>query len=328
MQSKPSAYQEKLANLIKKKSKRADLINNLLVVDEFSAWALKHNYLENLNLKQLRLEIDNKKLELKYGIFSQGIRIIKQLSKKIIAFRPLFFSKKINPATENQEPLSPLQRYIIVIGIIIIVLLLGYGVYNNFFIKVERPFAYPSAPITGKRILSFQGRLTDSIGNPINTAAQITFKLWKVKHDQPEDDPGVEGTCTGLAGEDCLYSTGICSITPDSDGIFSTLIGDSCGAQIPASVFSENQNIYRGITVGADPEMTPRKQIANVGYAINAETLQGLPPGDNLANIPFINQNGDLLIAAATPGIRATNTSANFTISSAKALLSKAAIPC
>ncbi|KKU32272.1 MAG: hypothetical protein UX47_C0015G0007, partial [Candidatus Collierbacteria bacterium GW2011_GWA2_46_26] len=85
------------------------------------------------------------------------------------------------------------------------------------------------------------------------------------------------------------------------------------------SVFTENANIYLGVTVGADAEMTPRQQIANVGYAINSETLQGLPPGSNVSNIPYINSQGNLLIAATNPGLHSTYASSTFTISSAQA---------
>ena len=59
--------------------------------------------------------------------------------------------------------------------------------------------------------------------------------------------------------------------------------------------------------------MTPRQQIANVGYAINAETLQGLPPGANTSNIPYINSQGNLLIAASNPSLASTYASSTFT---------------
>jgi hypothetical protein len=146
------------------------------------------------------------------------------------------------------------------------------------------------------------------LGNPITTATNVQFKLYNVS-----------------TGGTPLYTAGPCSITPDQDGIFSTLIGQSCGSEIPNSIFTENPNVYLGVTVGADSEMTPRQPIANVGYAINAETLQGFPPGEGTSNIPFINKDGDLLIAVASPGIRSTFTSADFTLSSAKTAIIQSA---
>ena len=197
------------------------------------------------------------------------------------------------------------------IGLLLFLLFLGFlgaGIYNQFFLKIERPLAYPINLTRGGRVLSFQGRLTDSLGNPITTATNVQFKLYDV-----------------ATGGTPLYTAGPCSTTPDQDGIFSTLIGQSCGSEIPNSIFTENSNVYLGVTVGADSEMTPRQPIANVGYAINAETLQGFPPGTGTSNIPFINQDGNLLIAVASPGIHSTFTSADFTVSSAKTAIIQSA---
>jgi len=203
-----------------------------------------------------------------------------------------------------------IRHYIGGVLILILMAAIGAGFYSKFFVKMATPFAYPATPTTAGRTLSFQGRLTDSLGNPIYTKTDVVFKLYN--HVDSVDPANLlyTGSCTGVSG-----------ITPDQDGVFNAMIGSDCGMEeIPDSVFSENANIYLGITVGTDSEMTPRQQIANVGYAINAETLQGLPPGQNTSNIPYINQDGDLLMAALAPGIRSTFTSANFTVSSAKTL--------
>ncbi len=214
--------------------------------------------------------------------------------------------------TASLQELSP-QQYVAFTIVIIFLAVLGAGLYNQFFNKSPRTFAYPIAPVTAGRILSFQGRLTDSTKNPINSAVNVDFRLYNAP-----------------AAGTMLYDTGACSITPDTDGIFSVLIGGSgysptppqsvCGSQIDPSVFTENANVYMSIQVASDAEMTPRQQIANVGYAMNAATLQGLPPGGNTSNVPFINKDGDLLLAAAAPGIRSTATSATFALTSAAAV--------
>jgi hypothetical protein len=190
---------------------------------------------------------------------------------------------------------------------------LGAGIYNQFFAKVSRPFAYSSSPtfpgVTSgsNRILSFQGRLTDSVGNPIIDKIDMVFRLYNTSSG-PVEDALYTGSCTGVNG-----------VTPDQDGIFNVLIGSDCGMSgIPSNIFTENPNVYLGITVGGDSEMPTRQLIANVGYALNAETLQGLPPGTNSSTIPYINSQGDLLIAAANPSLRSINQSANFVLSSAK----------
>ncbi|MGB9882963.1 MAG: site-specific integrase, partial [Microgenomates group bacterium] len=248
-----------------------------------------------------RIKISNIKYQIS-NIFSRFLKIDKPKNKQI----------------ESNLNFPSLQYYIGVLIVLIFVATLGAGIYNQFFSKSTKTFAYPVSPTKAGRLLSFQGRLTDTLGNPITTATNVTFKLYNVS-----------------TGGTALYDTGACSITPDQDGIFNVLIGGSgysptppqqvCGTEIPNSIFTENTNVYLGITVGSDSEMTPRQQIANVGYAINAETLQGLPPGSSPSNIPFINKDGNLLIAASTPGIRSTFTSADFTLSSAKAAIIQSA---
>ena len=237
-------------------------------------------------------------------------------------------SKKLekNQASINQLPNSflnlpsnfGLQHYIGLIIILIFVSVMGAGIYNQFFLKSEKAFAYPTGLTRAGRLLSFQGRLTDSLANPISTATNVTFKLYSVS-----------------SGGSALYTAGACSLTPDQDGIFNVLIGGSgysptppqtvCGTEVDSSIFSENADVYLGITVASDSEMTPRQQIANVGYAINSETLQGLPPGSDASNIPYINVDGNLLIAASSPGIRSTSASTDFTLSSAKATVIQSA---
>ncbi|MCX6730991.1 MAG: hypothetical protein NTZ55_04025, partial [Candidatus Roizmanbacteria bacterium] len=186
-------------------------------------------------------------------------------------------------------------------------LLIGTGIYLRFFRNVKTPFAYSTAPLRAGRIISFQGRLTDTLGNPITAPIDITYNFYSV--------PSGGSPLTG--------STRVCTAGPDQDGVFNTLIGNdtgpNCNTEIPSTIFTENTNVYLGIKIGTEiTEMSPRQQIANVGYAINSETLQGMPPGQGLSNIPYINQDGNMLIAASSPGLRSI-TSSNFTISSALA---------
>ncbi|MBM3205813.1 hypothetical protein FJZ41_03140, partial [Candidatus Shapirobacteria bacterium] len=203
----------------------------------------------------------------------------------------------------------PMTKYVHYAILVIFCAALGFGVYDQFFKKAPSPFAYPSSLTRPNRYLSFQGRLTDSSDNPISVGTTIAFKLWNVGVG------GSEGTCTSQVGEACLWTSGNCTVTPDQDGIFSVILGTTSGSgytcssaiEIPASVFTENQNIYLGVKVAADAEMTPRIQVATVGYALNAETLQGYPPGTGANSIPYINSSGDILLAAASPMIQATS---------------------
>ncbi len=226
--------------------------------------------------------------------------------------------KKEEPSVPRQAgiPSFGLQHYIGFLIVLVFVAILGAGIYNQFFSDTSATLAYPTTLKRAGRILSFQGRLTDSLGNPITAATNVTFNLYNID-----------------TGGTPIYTAGACSITPDPDGIINVLIGGVgysptppsstynalCGSEIDPEVFTENANVYLGITVASDSEMTPRQQIANVGYAINAETLQGFPPGTGTSSIPYINSEGDVLIAAANPEINSSYASSTFTISSANA---------
>ncbi len=103
--------------------------------------------------------------------------------------------------------------------------------------------------------IPIQGRLTDSHGHPLNGTYNIKFSLYK----------------TSAGG------TAVCSDTDPvavSNGLFSARM-DYC----TASDISGDQ-LYLGIKVGSDPEMTPRKAIYAIPYA------RSLRPG------AMINYNG------------------------------------
>jgi hypothetical protein len=173
---------------------------------------------------------------------------------------------KGSPQTANNASAKErrgILQYTSFIVILTFMAILGAGIYSRFFLKTATPFAYSATPLKGGRVLSFQGRLTDTLGNPITASTNVVFKLWD-----------------NSSGGSNLFTTSACSVTPDTDGIFNVLIGtaacpDSNGSnpdnpQIPNSVFTQNANVYLGTTVASDSEMIPRQQIANVGYAINA----------------------------------------------------------
>lgn len=169
----------------------------------------------------------------------------------------------------------------------------------NQIISQARPSAAATALTPPRRQLSFQGRLTDSGGTPITTAVSVVFKLFNA-----------------LTGPTQLYTSGTCSITPDQDGIFNTLIGDGvCGAEIASSVFTDNRDVFLEITVGAET-LTPRQQIATVGYALNSETLQGYPASAaaTINTVPVMDNAGRIVLAQLNPSIIATSSSGTFTI--------------
>ena len=217
-------------------------------------------------------------------------------------------------SVRNLQTLKPaiLSKYLPNIFLLAFIVLfftaLGVFGYRQFSKQVLLSKAYPSSPVTPNRQLSFQGRLVDSAGTPITTATDFDFKLY---------DASTSGNL--------LYDTGTCSITPDQDGVFATQIGSDCGTPIPSSVFTENSDVWLEVTVGAET-LVPRQQIATVAYALNAETIQGIPLAATMAairnTIVPMNQWGEVILGEQSPTLK--SIAGTFQIQGAALTLSTA----
>ncbi len=195
---------------------------------------------------------------------------------------------------------SSFKRFVILRYVLLIVLIGVISGYISLATFSKKPVRSARILSTGSgRVLTFQGNLTDNLGNPITDKTDIVFRLY------PQDTAGSTLYTGKCVGENAL--------TPDVKGVFSATVGSDCGMQkIPTTVFTDNPNLYLGITVGSDPEMRPRQKIANTGTAVSAESLQGLPVGTDINTIPYIDPDGILKIAAVSPTIQ--STSGAFTI--------------
>ena len=69
-------------------------------------------------------------------------------------------------------------------------------------------------------------------------------------------------------------------------GLFSTLLGDITPLNV--SIFN-GQELYLGITVGSDPEATPRQRIAHVAYAIYAQTAAAATTANSANNADLLD---------------------------------------
>ena len=195
---------------------------------------------------------------------------------------------------------------------------LAFFAYQQFGQAVISSMAYPDTPTRTSRILSYQGRLTDTSQNPINTNTDMSYKLYDA------DSGGTQ-----------LWSSNTCTVDPDQDGIFNVNLGagagagaddESCGAEIDDSVFTENANVWLEVTIGSGAgaeTLSPRQPIRTVAYAINAETLQGLPPAEIASNstILMMNSNGEVVLGTTTPVLKSASTSSNLTIESNQLVL-------
>ncbi len=236
--------------------------------------------------------IPHSKRSTKYNQVQNGI-LTKLVDKPKLknVFEKIFFSR---PEWYKRYHSFPLSNYIHLAILFIFCAVSGFALYDAVFNKTSDSLAFPTALTRPNRYMSFQGRLTNNLGNPITVATDVVFKLY--------DDPS--------AGS-ILWDSDTCSITPDSDGIFSILLGTSTNCpsatEIASSVFSENASVWVGVKVGADAEATPRIQIATVAYALNAETLQGFPAGTGVSTVPYIDSTGKIAIAAASPTIESSS---------------------
>lgn len=186
-------------------------------------------------------------------------------------------------------------------GIILLTLISSLSIltYRQFGRDATLTAAFPSTPVTPNRQLSFQGRLENASGTPITASTNFVFKLFDASSGGTE-----------------LYSSGTCSITPDTDGVFSTQIGGTCGSGISSNVFTENSDVWLEVTVAAET-LTPRQQIATVAYALNSETIQGFPISATVSAIRNtvvpMNQWGEIIVGEQSP--RLTGVSGTFQIS-------------
>lgn len=163
---------------------------------------------------------------------------------------------------------------------------IGFGIYGNLFTDVQKGTSVLGAATSPPpRILSFQGKLTDSSETPITKETSIIFSLY---------DSENASSAAALWQENN-------TIKPDSDGIFSVFLGRN--TPIPDTAFSQNSKLFLGITVGDSPELRPRQELATVPYAANSETLQGLEPITNTTKVSNVvlalDSSGNLSIAGA-----------------------------
>lgn len=113
-------------------------------------------------------------------------------------------------------------------------------------------FSYSFAQVP--QMINYQGKLTKSTGAPLDTTIQIVFSIYA-------DSNGTTLKWTETQGA-----------VKVEKGIFNVLLGNV--NSIPDSVFDGSIR-YLGVKVGTDPEITPRKPMVSVAYAMRAGTGGG-----------------------------------------------------
>jgi hypothetical protein len=180
------------------------------------------------------------------------------------------------------------------------------------------PAASPAAPTT---TISYQGTLTDAAGQPLTAATAMTFRLYAAP-----------------AGGSPLWSEARsgANAVPVASGLFSVLLG----SVTPIDVGLLGQDLWLGVSVGGDPEMTPREKLGTVPFAAVAGTvpdgsitsskqsiktfqaadptvvrLQGAVSGRLLSEFTFSNvPQGDVSVYATVVGRLESGSSAGWLV--------------
>lgn len=110
-------------------------------------------------------------------------------------------------------------------------------------------------------MINYQGRLTDSLGAPLDTTVSMTFTIY--------DDS---------TGGSPKWSETHSSVMVTS-GLFSVVLG-AANPSVPIldSVFNESGR-YLGITVGSDAELSLRSRLVSLGYSHRVSTVDGAAGG-------------------------------------------------
>lgn len=122
----------------------------------------------------------------------------------------------------------------------------------------------PAHSGTVPQVVSYQGYLTDAVGNPVGGVVQMIFVLYT----SPEGPASVwDETHTAVTVHSGVYSVMLGSVDPSGNPL------------LPA-YFA--QPLWLGVTVGADDEMTPRQALSSVPYALQAEHAETASDSDTV----------------------------------------------
>jgi len=103
-------------------------------------------------------------------------------------------------------------------------------------------------------LISYQGRLTDDGGEPLTGSYDITFGIYAMP-----------------SGSSLLWSETHSDVSI-VNGLFSVILGSQTA--LPDTVFIDNDR-YLGITIGEDPEISPRVMLTSCPSAAIAKSIKG-----------------------------------------------------
>ncbi len=150
-------------------------------------------------------------------------------------------------------------------------------------------------------LISYQGRLSDPAGSPVADGSyQLRFRIY--------DSP---------SGGITLWDSQARSVQL-SAGVYTYILGQD--VPFPANLFGSSDR-WLGVTVGADPEMSPRRQFLSNAFALQARDadivpwsgISGMPAG--FADGIDDNSGGDITAVNTSGGLTGGATSGDANIS-------------
>lgn len=146
---------------------------------------------------------------------------------------------------------------------------------------------------TPPSILTFQGRISDTSANSVNSTVSMRFELYNTSG----------GNTPPPVGGDKLWDSNLCQITPNSQGVFSVNLGagqgdgndqHDCGQDL-ANLFSQYSSVWLQISINNET-LFPRQLIKSVPYALNSAALQGFSASQSATanTIPVVSNDGNL----------------------------------
>ena len=121
---------------------------------------------------------------------------------------------------------------------------------------LAKPHQVATSESFNSGVLSYQGTLTDSIGNPVTGSYEITFRIY---NSPTSTTPLWEEVRSGA------------NAVPVQNGLFNVMLG----SLVPISDTAwESPELFLGVKIGSDAEMSPREKLTYVPGAVVANVAQ------------------------------------------------------
>lgn len=152
--------------------------------------------------------------------------------------------------------------------------------FANFWLALILIAMLTTAACAVPNVISYQGRLTDPGGNPLDGVYSMTFRLYT----------------DSLAGSNIFTETLDVTVT---GGLFSVELGNTATIPWSLSYTASLFDIYLSIQIGAEPELMPRKQLVSAPFALAVNSLYGAAGGSIGTSIwVYPTSPGDYAISA------------------------------